>query len=168
MKSILFSILITLSFNNTICDGGLRTNQIVFSEKSSFNASDNTVTHIVSLENDSDQVYYSWLSPLNSSVIKRQMYYFFCHPIGDFNLLTALIDGYTMFDKKPGESLIFRLNPGEIISYTFVNQADAKPEILYICSCSEDDIESEFGTVLKEYPFENLNSSFTDIDAFIR
>ena len=67
MKSILFSILITLSFNNTICDGGLRTNQIVFSEKSSFNASDNTVTHIVSLENDSDQVYYSWLSPLNSS-----------------------------------------------------------------------------------------------------
>lgn len=59
MKSILFSILITLSFNNTICDGDLRTNQIVFSEKSSFNASDNTVTHIVSLENDSDQVYYS-------------------------------------------------------------------------------------------------------------
>ncbi len=168
MITILLSILLALPIHDDKCDDGLKTDQIVFSEKSSFNASDNTVTHVISLENKSNLVYYSWLSPLNSSVIKRQINYLFCHPIGDFNLLTALIDGYTMFDKKPGESLIFRLSPGEIISYTFVNQADAKPGILYICSCSEDDIESEFGIVLKEYSFENLNSSFTDIDAFIR
>ncbi len=168
MITILLSILLALPIHDDKCDDGLKTDQIVFSEKSSFNASDNTVTHVISLENKSNLVYYSWLSPLNSSVIKRQMYYLFCHPIGDFNLLTALIDGYTMFDKKPGESLIFRLSPGEIISYTFVNQADAKPGILYICSCSEDEIESGFGIVLIEYSFENLNSSFTDIDAFIR
>lgn len=168
MITILLSILLALPIHDDKCDDGLKTDQIVFSEKSSFNASDNTVTHVISLENKSNLVYYSWLSPLNSSDIKKQIHYLFCHPIGDFNLLIALSEGYSLFDNKPGDSLIIRLQPKEIISYTFINQVYVNPKIYYICSCSEADIEAEFGAVLKEYPFEKLNSYFSNIDAFIR